>query len=51
MLTIRGSQMAVFRAVRVVSFIDEMTGYLATEYPKQHERLGATGTRAFVERA
>lgn len=51
MLTIRAAQMAAFRESRVGDFVDGMTHYLATEYPRHWDRLGEVGMRSFVERS
>ena len=51
MLTIRDAQMGVFRQARLGAFVDRMTRHLETEFPSQFERLGPSGTRAFVERS
>ena len=50
-LTIRNSQLDVFREARAQEFRDQLISYIAAEYPRHVERLGAQGTRAFVERS
>ena len=51
MLTIQPSQIDAFRHARIQGFIRRMTDYIAVEYPRHQARLGADGTRAFVERS
>lgn len=50
-LTIRNAQLDVFREARARQFRDQLVSYIAAEYPRHFDRLGAEGTRAFVERS
>lgn len=51
MITIRESQMDVFRQARIDAFVGDMVRYIATDYPTHYQRLGPAETRAFVLRS
>lgn len=51
MLTIRAPQLQMFCDDRVRLFLDQLTSYIASEYPAQARALGPDGVRAFVERS
>jgi len=49
-LTVRASQIADFRRIRLNRFIEDMLGYLAAEYPVHFEQQGPDAIRALIER-
>ena len=51
MITIRDSQVAVFRQARIDAFVHDMVQYISAEYPTHYQHLGPAGTREFVLRA
>jgi hypothetical protein len=50
MITVRDSQVAVFRQARIDAFVHDMAHYIAAEYPTHYQHLGPAGTREFVLR-
>ena len=51
MITVRDSQVAVFRQARIDAFVHDMVQYISAEYPTHYQHLGPAGTREFVLRA